>query len=58
LDGNQIGDDGVKAIAGGLKNNKSVTTLGISWTGIGDEGAKALTEVFRNNKTISCPDFE
>uniref|UniRef100_A0A6T0C149 Uncharacterized protein n=1 Tax=Chrysotila carterae TaxID=13221 RepID=A0A6T0C149_CHRCT len=51
---NRIGDDGCKALAEGLKSNKTLTSLDASCCGrIGDEGCKALAEVLKTNKALT-----
>jgi len=49
---NNIGDDGITAIAGAL-NNSSIDSLDISECGIGVVGAKALAKSLLTNENIT-----
>ena len=49
---NQIGDDGITAIAGSLSNS-SITLLDVKKCGIGIGGARSLAAVFKNIKEIN-----
>jgi len=53
LGGNEIGDEGAKAIAEALKVNAVVTTLVLSNNSIGDEGAKAIAEALKVNAVVT-----
>ena len=48
---NQIGDDGITAIAASL-NNSNITLLDVKKCGIGIGGARSLAAVFKNIKEI------
>jgi Ran GTPase-activating protein (RanGAP) involved in mRNA processing and transport len=50
---NPIGNDGVAALAAGLKQNKSLTRLTLASTGLGDDGAIALCEALKNHPTMA-----
>jgi hypothetical protein len=50
---NNIGDEGVKALAECLKTNKTVTSLDLEWNKIKDEGVKILAECLKTNKTVT-----
>ena len=49
--GNQIGDDGITAIAGSLSNS-SITLLGVSMCGISVVGVRSLAEAISSNQNI------
>ena len=49
--GNQIGDDGIVAIAGSL-NNSTVTELNLCDCGIGVVGVRSLAEAISSNQNI------
>ena len=49
----KIGDDEAKAIAGELKDNKTLTELILDINKIGPEGAKAIAEALKDNKTLT-----
>ena len=57
LAGNEISDDGVKAIAEALKENTSVTNLDLRYTKIGDDGAKAIAEALKKNTSVTNLDL-
>ena len=48
---NQIGDDGIIAIASSLSNS-SITLLDVNGCGISDVGVRSLAEVLSSNQTI------
>jgi Ran GTPase-activating protein (RanGAP) involved in mRNA processing and transport len=50
---NPIGNDGVAALATGLKHNKSLTRPTLASTGLGDDGAIALFEALKNHPTMA-----
>jgi len=52
LSNNGLGDDGIKEICEGLKDNKSITRLNLSSNHFGEEGAKALSEALTKNSSI------
>ena len=49
--GNQIGDDGITAIASSLSNS-SITLLNVEWCGISVVGVKSLAEAISSNQNI------
>ena len=53
----KIGDEGAKAIAYTLKDNKTLTTLELSENEIGDEGAKSIAEALISNTTLTTLDL-
>jgi hypothetical protein len=53
LDGNDIGDEGAKAIAEVLKVNAVVTTLDLADNSIEDEGAIAIAESLKVNAVLT-----
>ena len=55
LTGNDIGDDGAKAIAEALKVNPVLTTLDLHNNLIGAEGAKAIAEALKVNPLLKTP---
>ena len=57
LSGNEISDEGAKAISEALKVNTSVTNLDLSYATIGYEGAKAIAEALKVNTTITSLDI-
>merc|ERR1719198_71594 len=57
LDGNEIGDEGVKALAAVLKDNTTLQQLDLSLNDIGDEGGKALAAVLKDNTTLQQLDL-
>ncbi|XP_025092847.1 glutamate-rich protein 3-like isoform X2 [Pomacea canaliculata] len=52
LDGNRIGDVGVKHLARGLFKNHTLTSLKLQNAGIGEDGAKAIMEMLKRNTTL------
>ncbi|KAK1735826.1 leucine-rich repeat protein [Skeletonema marinoi] len=48
-----IGNEGVVALAGALKENTTLTTLRLGFNGIGNEGAIALADVLKENTTLT-----
>ncbi|KAH7054878.1 hypothetical protein BKA57DRAFT_452489 [Linnemannia elongata] len=56
--GNSIGSDGVKALAGALKTNKTLTTLDLMCNSIGSNGAKALAEALKTNSMVAIDIFK
>ena len=50
LSGNNIGDDGAKAIAEALKKNTSLKSVNLSWCDIGDDGIEAIAEALLDPK--------
>jgi Ran GTPase-activating protein (RanGAP) involved in mRNA processing and transport len=54
---NPMGNDGVAALAAGLKHNKSLTRLTLASTGLGDDGAIALCEALENHPTMAVLDL-
>ena len=48
---NQIGDDGITAIASSLSNN-SITVLNVEWCGISVVGVRSLAEAISSNQNI------
>ncbi|WP_342257080.1 tetratricopeptide repeat protein [Rickettsia endosymbiont of Aspidapion aeneum] len=48
-----IGAEGAKAIAEGLKTNNSITLLQLQSNNIGAEGAKAIAEALKTNNSIT-----
>eukprot|EP01120_Amphizonella_sp_Union-15-10_P012783 TRINITY_DN576_c0_g1_i5.p1 TRINITY_DN576_c0_g1~~TRINITY_DN576_c0_g1_i5.p1 ORF type:complete len:203 (-),score=38.44 TRINITY_DN576_c0_g1_i5:107-715(-) len=48
-----LGDDGIKTIAQGLKNNTGLTELDLSGNHFGNEGLKSLSECLRNKSHIN-----
>ena len=48
---NQIGDDGITAIASSLSNS-SITLLNVNWCGISVVGVRSLAEVISSNQNI------
>ena len=53
LFGNNIGDEGAKAIAEALKVNEVVTKLWLNNNKIGDDGAKAIAEALKVNAVLN-----
>lgn len=53
LHGNEIGDQGTKAIAEALRDNYAITKFDLSHNRIGAEGAKALADAFKDNYAIT-----
>ena len=53
LRGNEIEDEGAKALAEALLMNKSVTDFNLDGNYVGDEGAKALAEALIENDTLT-----
>ena len=51
MEGNQIGDDGIIAIAASLSNS-SITLLDVSGCGISDDGVRSLAEAISSNQNI------
>ena len=51
MGGNEIGDDGITAIAGSLSNS-SITVLNVNGCGISFVGVRSLTEVLSSNQNI------
>uniref|UniRef100_A0A7S4BZ37 Uncharacterized protein n=1 Tax=Chrysotila carterae TaxID=13221 RepID=A0A7S4BZ37_CHRCT len=50
----EIGDEGCKALAEGLKTNQALTSIDLSkCDGIGDEGCKALAEGLKTNQALT-----
>ena len=49
LNGNDIGDEGAKALANALQTNASLTRLDLGRNDIGDEGEKALANALQHN---------
>jgi NLR family CARD domain-containing protein 3 len=47
IGGNNIGPDGIAAVAAALKGNQTLETLELSYNPIGDKGAKALADVLK-----------
>jgi hypothetical protein len=58
LSGNNIGDDGAKAIADALKVNHSLETLYLNDNNIGDDGAKAIADALKDNKSLDKLDLD
>jgi len=54
---NHIGDDGVIALATGLKHNTSVETLCLQGNPIGSDGVRALTRLCRETTTLKKLDI-
>jgi Ran GTPase-activating protein (RanGAP) involved in mRNA processing and transport len=52
LSSNNIGPDGSKCLAEGLKNNHSLVTLDLRDNHIGTGGGKILLEALRTNTTL------
>nr|KAG5710777.1 hypothetical protein BaRGS_026928 [Batillaria attramentaria] len=52
LDGNKIGDAGMRHLARGLYNNRTLTSLALEDAGIGEQGGKAIMEMLKRNTTI------
>ncbi|KAF2682300.1 RNI-like protein [Lentithecium fluviatile CBS 122367] len=50
---NPLGNEGVAALAAGLKENKSLARLTLASTGMGDDGATALCEALENHPTMA-----
>ena len=50
---NPLGNDGVSALAAGLKKNKSLTRLTLASTGLGDDGAIVLCKALENHPTMA-----
>ena len=53
LGGNNIGDEGGKAIGEALKVNTSLTEINLGDNKIGDEGAKAIGEALKVNTSLT-----
>ena len=51
--GNNIGDEGGKAIGEALKVNTSLTKIYLDGNNIGDEGAKAIGEALKVNTSLT-----
>ena len=56
LRGNNIGDEGAKAIGEALKENTSLTEIFL-WNNIGDEGGKAIGEALKVNTSLTMIDL-
>jgi Ran GTPase-activating protein (RanGAP) involved in mRNA processing and transport len=54
---NPMGNDGVAALAAGLKQNNSLTRLTLASTGLGDDGAIALCEALKNHPSMAVLDL-
>ncbi|CAE7246122.1 Nlrc3 [Symbiodinium sp. CCMP2592] len=54
----QIGFEDVKALADGLKTNRTITRIDLRRNHIGARGCEALAEVFVTNDTIATIDLE
>ena len=52
-----IGDDGVKALAEGLKHCTNLQTLHLNWNRIGADGAKALAEGLKHYTNLQTLDL-
>ena len=52
LDGNQIHDDGAKALGDMLVHNKIIVTLSLAYNRIEKDGSKALAEALQRNCTL------
>ena len=48
-----IGDDGATQLAGMLRENETVTEMGLTVNQIGAEGARALADGLRENATVT-----
>lgn len=57
LAGNQIGDEGAKALARALVTNTCLATLDLAGNLIGDEGAEALARVLVTNTCLTTLDL-
>jgi len=53
LSGNEIGDEGAKAIAEALKVNAVLTELRLGANNIGDDGAKVIAEALKVNAVLT-----
>ena len=53
LYGNEIGDEGGKAIGEALKVNTSLTEIDLGRNNIGDEGGKAIGEALKVNTSLT-----
>ena len=53
LDGNNIGDEGAKAIGEALKVNTSLTEIYLDGNNIGVEGGKAIGEALKVNTSLT-----
>jgi hypothetical protein len=54
---NPMSSAGVKALAGGLQTNSTLTRLTLASVGLGDEGAVALCEALAEHSTLSTLDL-
>ena len=52
LGSNNLGDEGLIAIAEALKTNSILTTLGLGYNNIGDKGVIGIAEVLKINTTL------
>jgi hypothetical protein len=52
-----VGDDGVVALAAGLRANRSLTTLNLEMNDVGDVGALALAELLRAGSSLESLDL-
>lgn len=52
LQGNCLGSEGVKIIAGGLHENSVLKSLDLAWNEIGNEGCDYLIKALQENKNI------
>ena len=53
LNGNNIGDEGAKAIGEALKVNTSLTKIDLGGNNIGVEGGKAIGEALKVNTSLT-----
>ena len=49
---NNIGDEGARATADGVKSNTALQTLDLYGNRIGDEGAKAIADALKSNTVL------
>ena len=52
LDHNKVGDEGMEALAVGLKQNTSVQVLDLANTGIGQQGGAIIIDLLKKNTTL------
>src|SRR5262249_46439341 len=52
LSANRLGDEGVRALAPGLRDNRTLLTLSLASNGIGPDGARALADALTGHPNL------
>lgn len=52
LDHNAVGDEGIRRIAKGLYNNRSITALDLNFVGMNEKGGECLMNLLKRNVTV------